>query len=302
MVFGESVRGCIDHHEEEGKVPRDTGEEPRIVERSGSCSSLVTEYVREAWDGLKDRSEGGIEYAEENGQQGKIWDAEVARLALASVLVDTACLMTKDKVTEHDVRAVEYLEGKIKLVEGGFDTEKFWKELDTAKKNVGKLPLRDILRKDYKEWEEGPQKQRLGISSVVKPISFLLEKAGKEAGDDSNAREQFLDTVRKYARDRELSIYTIMASSVTPQGVFQRELLMLALDSQGKLAGQTFWKQSSDKLGLERWDGNLDDEDGTTPGGWRKVWWERKTENSRKQVAPLLRQAMQESQGQKPNV
>ena len=36
-MYAERVAGVIDHHDDEKKVPEDTGEEPRIIEKSGSC-------------------------------------------------------------------------------------------------------------------------------------------------------------------------------------------------------------------------------------------------------------------------
>ncbi|TVY39895.1 Exopolyphosphatase [Lachnellula subtilissima] len=55
-AYGRNVVGCVDHHDEEHKVPVSESngdmDEPRIVEKSGSCVSLVVRYCRSAWDGL----------------------------------------------------------------------------------------------------------------------------------------------------------------------------------------------------------------------------------------------------------
>src|SRR5579862_695330 len=62
-VYGGRVSGTIDHHEEENKVPVDTGPEPRIVEKSGSCTSLVTEYFRNGWDKLS--AQAGLSFSDD---------------------------------------------------------------------------------------------------------------------------------------------------------------------------------------------------------------------------------------------
>ncbi|KAH6638856.1 hypothetical protein C7974DRAFT_387436 [Boeremia exigua] len=278
-VYGGRVRGVIDHHEEEGGVPRDTGEEPRVVEKSGSCSSLVVGYVRAAWEGL-----GG-------GEEAARWDAEVAQLGLASVLIDTANLQDGSKTTDHDRRAVEYLEGKIRAcpqVAAGYDRTAFYEAIDAAKQDIGSLRLRDILQKDYKEWEQSDG-QKLGISSVVKPIPFLLDKAGEEAG--SAASDAFLGQLRSFAEERGLDLYSIMTTSTSPTGAFQRELLLWALSEKAAAWAEAFAAASREELGLEDWDGDADVARSSGNGRWRRVWWQRQVQHSRKRVAPLLRQA-----------
>jgi exopolyphosphatase len=49
-IYSERVAGVIDHHDDEGKVRKDTGDEPRIIEKSGSCTSLIANYCRPTWD------------------------------------------------------------------------------------------------------------------------------------------------------------------------------------------------------------------------------------------------------------
>lgn len=67
-VYGGRVRGCIDHHEEENKVlTREICEEEgemRIVEKSGSCASLVVGWGSGDWAAM--RKGDGVE-------DGDIW-------------------------------------------------------------------------------------------------------------------------------------------------------------------------------------------------------------------------------------
>lgn len=61
-VYGGRVRGCIDHHDEEGKVPNkelcEAEGEMRIIEKSGSCASLVIGWGR---GDLTEMEKGGEE-------------------------------------------------------------------------------------------------------------------------------------------------------------------------------------------------------------------------------------------------
>ncbi|KAJ4346881.1 Exopolyphosphatase [Didymosphaeria variabile] len=298
-IYGDTVGGVIDHHDEEGKVPNETGDEPRIVEKSGSCTSLVTEYLRPSWDLLSDLGmSSGAAHAQgdslsDDSALVKVWDAEAAQLGLASILIDTANLSDTSKTTDHDRKAVEYLEARIlscpKLA-ASFDRNKFYEQIDTAKRDIGGLQLQDILRKDYKLWDDKGQK--LGISSVVKNIEFLQKKAADEA-NTSAAGDAFLEAVRRFATERELDLYSLMTTSTSAEGRFQRELLVWAFNEPGIAAARKFATESCDELGLEDWqsgDGKMYDHDGD--GYWRNVWWQRKVQHSRKRVAPLLREAM----------
>lgn len=298
-IYFSQVQGVIDHHEDEGKVPEETGSEPRIIDKSGSCTSLVTEYCRQAWDLLSDSAlSTGAAHAQgdslsDDGAVTKLWDAQVAQLGLASILIDTSNLQSKDKTTEHDIKAVKYLEARVlscpKLA-AEYDRSKFYKEIDTAKEDIGGLMLQDILRKDYKEWEEGGQK--LGISSVVKHIDFLLKKAGGEAETES-LDQAFLKALRKFSKDRDLDIYAVMTTSTSSEREFHRELLVWAFNDTAISATKKFAANAKEELGLEDWNGS--NEKGlelTSDEGWRMVWWQRNVQHSRKRVAPLLREAM----------
>ncbi|KAF2179800.1 DHH phosphoesterase [Zopfia rhizophila CBS 207.26] len=298
-IYSDRVAGVIDHHEDENKFPDDTGSEPRVIKKAGSCTSLVTEYCREAWDLLSgSATSSGAAHAQRDrlsdGAAGaKLWDAQVAQLGLASILIDTANLQSKDKITEHDTQAVEYLEAKIMScpqLSAKFDRSKFYKEIDSAKKDIGGLKLQDILRKDYKQWNERGQK--LGISSVVMPIDFIQKKAGKEANTQS-LDEAYLEELRKFREDQDLDLFTVMTTSTSSEGEFQRELLVWAFTDNAISAARKFAADAREELGLEDWHGS----GGTTHDHhgekqWRKVWWQRNVQHSRKRVAPLLREAM----------
>jgi exopolyphosphatase len=299
QIYSDRVVGVIDHHDDEHKVPSDTADEPRIVEKSGSCTSLVTNYCRAAWDMLSESalSSGGAhaqgDSLSDDAAFVKRWDADVAQLSLASILVDTANLHDENKTTEHDRKAVDYLEAKVMLcpqLAATFDRTSFYKEINAAKKDIGGLKLQDILRKDYKLWDQGGQK--LGVSSVVKPLEFLQKKARDEASADTSD-DAFSTALHRFARERELDLYALMTTSTSSEGQFQRELLLWAFTEDAVTAAKAFAENSRDELGLEDWQSSSSVvAEKAEVGQWRKIWWQRQVQHSRKRVAPLLRETM----------
>ena len=134
------------------------------------------------------------------------------------------------------------------------------------------------------QWDQG---QKLGISSVVKPIEFLQKKACQEANASSG--EALLEAIKDFAQERGLGMFCLMTTSSGADGQFQRELLLWALNDGAVKGARAFARNCQDELGLEEWQGYDDIDNG---GEWRKVWWQRKVQHSRKRVAPLLREAM----------
>lgn len=269
--FGDQVVGIIDHHVDEEKHVKGTtsdGGEGRTIKPVGSCTSLIVRAFRDSWPSTQDSSEQ------------RAWDLEVATLALGPITVDTSNLQSKNKTTDTDIEAVKFLDELISRSSSGgdiFDRKAYFDEISKAKEDIGGLSLPGILKKDYKQWsEKGIQ---LGISSVVKNLDFLLEKAG--------SKDEFLQAIESFAKDRELDLFSIMTTSHT-SSKFTRELLLYARNPSGVKAAEKFEKDAGDKLGLRVWnEGSLD-----SGKEWRKCWVQEKTENSRKQVAPLLRDAM----------
>jgi exopolyphosphatase len=275
--FADRVVGCVDHHEDEGAVPIHTEDEPRVVKKSGSCMSLVVEYGTEAWTTLAEKKDGA-EKVGGNGQED--WDAQLAFLVLGPILIDTTNLTSKDKTTPLDVQAVEFAEALIRRSGAEYDRDAYFKELMELKEDLSSLSYRDIFRKDYKKWTDGGL--TLGTSSVAQGIDYLLEKIGD--------KDEFLTELRKWAEEEKLDIACVM-TTMHPQGGFAREGLLWGFNEKAVEAVKTFADKNREKLGLETWgDGMLDDTSGSNE--WRACWKQLRVENSRKQVAPMLREAM----------
>ncbi|RYP00251.1 hypothetical protein DL764_006587 [Monosporascus ibericus] len=281
-TYGARVVGCVDHHEDEGAVPRDA--DPRVIEKSGSCASLIVGLCRDAWDAL-----------DEDAQT----DAHLARLALAPILTDTKRLGDAHKTTAHDERAAAYAEAKLRgASDGEYDRTAFFGGLSELKRDLSALSLRDILRKDYKEWTEGapsddddadpgspPSKLKLGTSSVPRPLSFLVQKAG-------GSTEKLAEALGAWAAERGLDLVAVLTASET-DGVFGRELLVWGRGGPRAVdAARGFAEAQGEPLGLRTWGaGSLDAMPGDG-GEWRACWTQGSLQSSRKQVAPMLREAM----------
>lgn len=265
---GDRVVGCVDHHADEGRVPSDV--EPRVLEQSGSCASLVVDYCRAAWDELRSATD----------ESGEEVDAQLARLALAPIVIDTTNLEAETKTTAFDVEAVRYLEDEVLSAASAFDRTAYFSALASLKEDISPLSLRDVLRKDYKEWDEGGLK--LGTSSVPASMADLRGKAGGSA--------ELAGAAEAWGGERGLDLVAVMTAFKPAGGEFGRELMLLARSPKGVEAAARFEKEYEGKLELRGWErGEMDcvGED-----VWRKCWTQGRVENSRKQVAPMLRQAM----------
>ena len=290
--YSSKVQGVIDHHEEENAVPENTDPEPRVIEKCGSCTSLVVRQCKPVWDGISSSSlstgaaHGQGEGAVNDSAVTQGWDAQLAKLALASILVDTANLTAPGKVEQVDRDSVDYLEAKIQLSPKdarNWNRDHYYKEVDEARRDISRLSLTEILIKDYKGWTEGDVK--LGISAVVKPLEFLVQKANEEK------LSSFEDQLSHFMDDQDISVFAIMTISTSLEGNFKRELLIQARPSASSLVIK-FAEEGASELQLEHLDIKgipLQDKPGQQ---WRKVWLQKDVSKSRKQVAPLLRKAM----------
>ena len=258
--FSGQVVGCVDHHTDEGAVPRDA--QPRVIEPCGSCMSLVIEESKSLWE---------EQLASRNDEEQTL-----AKLALAPILIDTINLKEKHKVKEKDLSSAAFLEEKLK---GSDYTRDSWFEtIDQVKSDISGLNFRDIFRKDYKEWTEGDLK--LGISSVVKELDYLVDVKAE------GSEEKFLDAVEEWATERNLDVVSLMTAS-NPDGEFQRNLFVWGRSPKGSEALGQFLDLGK-SLKLEPYgNGRLDGD-----GGKRLAWRQYDLAASRKQVAPLLRDAL----------
>lgn len=273
--YSNRVTGVIDHHTDEGQVPKQTN--PRIIEKTGSCISHVVEYCREAWDSIS-RSSSTVPTADKDESDVTTWDAQVAKLALGPILIDTVNLKATDKVTDHDRTAVEYLESKISAsaaIGPTYDRDAFFNEINDAKSDINDLSLEEILRKDYKQWTEDDM--ILGISCVVRPIQYLKSRA-----------KDLVPALLDFAKGRSVQLFAVMTAH-NDSGKFERQLLLLALeDGEPTKIAEKFVKTNMEELQLEE----KDEELSSSQAKWLRMWEQKNLTASRKLVAPLLRESM----------
>lgn len=300
--------GCIDHHVDEHFVPRPDSlpaNQPMIIQPGpGSCSSLIVNEMEKRGLWAADASASEI--------------AQVAKLALAPILIDTSNLKAEGKVTDVDIRAVEFLRRQVasagedvsaQVASAGeevsaWDADAFYEEIHTAKKNsLDLLTVDEVLDRDYKDWTETSQalnqKVKLGFCSSVKPIRWIVEKAG--------GPQKFVDAVHAFgsSEEKNLDVVVVMTSFTSDNNRFARELFITASTDSGVAVDgiRAFIEQSTSELDLVEWSA-LDGESADVSenkiqstltadsGPWRRLWVQNNTKASRKQVAPLLRSAV----------
>ncbi|KAK4169681.1 exopolyphosphatase-like protein [Cladorrhinum sp. PSN259] len=306
--FSKQVVGCIDHHDDEGVVPPSCS--PRVFAKCGSCMSLVIDQCKDAWSKLP--NDGGPD-------ERVSVDASLAAVAMAPILIDTTNLTSKDKTTNWDLKAAEFVESKINAPKSNFQVEQeeqqqqqqqqsekpkedgdgdgvsliydragYYDHLTKLKDDISGLSYRDILRKDYKKWSDGGL--NLGISTVVQAFDHVLDL-------HDGGQKAFLEALKGWAEEQRLDIAAVMTVS-KPDGVFTRELLVWGLNEKAVGVVKQFVKESGEDLKLSRWkEGQMDlqTEEQKKEKEWRACWKQDNARHSRKQVAPMLREAMKES-------
>lgn len=297
---------------------RDPSSKPWDTKAAGGYPNPPTpgEYIREGeggWEAVSDDSHR-VEIGEEI--EG---EAQAAKLALAAILIDTTNLTAEGKVTDVDRTAVSFLEEKIRRYEDSlnlptndrWDREVFFEEIQRTKQNsLDLLTIDEILGRDYKEWIEYTcqkgKKIRLGVASIVKPISWLMDRASKEQedkhGQDRNQRlfDPFFAKLLKFSRFRNLGVVTVMTAFTDESDrSFRRELLIWAIDDSCIQPITEFSKKARQELILEEYNtgeftGNGEEkQEEDLPGNWW-IWRQKDVTKNRKQVAPLLRAAIGE--------
>ncbi|KIW99267.1 uncharacterized protein Z519_00930 [Cladophialophora bantiana CBS 173.52] len=347
-----TVSSCIDHHVDEHYVSQDA--DPRIVKTGiGSCTSLVVKHLREQgmWPSSESQNSGGQISSPQVDQEAL---QEISKLALAPILIDTWNLRAKgDKCSDTDGEVVRFLESVISTTAAqsdaksprssslpqhsepaaDWDRDAFFSCISTAKANsLDLLTMQEVFDRDYKAWTErttsssssassrscsstsSGKEINIGISSLVKPLSWLISHAatargnngagdarGDGGGSARDAITAFLSEIEKFASapDRQLGVFCMLTR--TPDG--RKEVAVLVRDEAAKGALDAFERNSRDELQLAEWAAEdnsnvkglgLVDGLSRTFGGkgeW-KIWWMGDTSKSRKQVGPLLREAV----------
>lgn len=174
------VIGCVDHHVDEGFLPRaediPSGQPLLVQPGPGSCTSLVVDQIRSRglWPDTssaksidvtrtEDHAAGHSASTSRETGSGMGSDhmvnitgaTQAAQLALAAILVDTTNLTAKGRVQDVDRSAVSFLEGTIRtgLNSSSWDRRSLFNTVQKAKENSPELlTFNEVLDRDYKEW------------------------------------------------------------------------------------------------------------------------------------------------------
>lgn len=250
------VLGIIDHHAYEDLYSKSIGSGVIDVQKAGSCSSLVVSHFK------------GIVSPDLFSDLGLI------ELALAPLLIDTSNM--KSKVEIVDEENYKFLSSKTDL-----DTKKFFKGLKSNKADLSGFSGSDIIRKDYKMWELPDKSLPIGISSVGKSLDWIYSTA-----------PDFDDAVEQWATLQKLSVYACLTSFSDPStGKHRREIAIWTKDAGiKKLAVDKFADISKDALELEP---KKIPEVSVLSKSNLVLFDQIQDRATRKQVAPLLRAAVQ---------
>lgn len=304
-----SVIGCIDHHTDEGFVPasKDLPDgNPRVILLGpGSCTSLIIREIQQR--GLWPTSSTSVnEGSRQDAKHDEHGEIELAKLALAAILIDTTNLTAEGKVTDIDRDAVSFLTERISSSSsagGGedWDRKSFFERIQFAKAHsLDWLTIEEILGRDYKDWSEfspSGDKRVIGIASVVRPLCWITSKARDQKGGEENDKtennslELFLDELKKFAIVKKLDVVSAMTAfeSEDNERHFARELLVWDINADCDEKLELFARYAKDQLGLHKWNGFPVEGKQKQGTGRLYIWQQGDVAKSRKQVAPLLR-------------
>ncbi|PWY79632.1 hypothetical protein BO70DRAFT_362800 [Aspergillus heteromorphus CBS 117.55] len=326
-----TVIGCIDHHADEHFLaPITTTNQPFLLQPSGSCASLVVNMLEKMarWPRHSHPTTPTelqlsklamspilIDTANFTAKE-KVTDSDTLAYSFLRSKLSNA---SSPDIHTHTITHPS---------PHHWDNNVFFTEIAIAKQNsLDLLTVHEVLDRDYKQWTETPssssssqqtqnQKQSpltVGICSTVKSLPWILRKSGNP--------ETFLDELYTFATQKELDIVMVMTAFSTPdhndnsnnkkKEKFRRELLVCALgdkqeDEMGVQAVQAFISRAGSELGLEDWTvldreaSESESESGSGSGFaacehahmWKRVWVQGDVTKSRKQVAPLIREAV----------
>ncbi|KAI0059968.1 DHH phosphoesterase [Artomyces pyxidatus] len=271
------VTAVVDHHADEG---RHLDARPRIVEvPTGSCSSLVTRLFSTEWpDGAT---------------------PEVARLLLCAIVIDTGGLKPGGKAEAADRAAAAFLcgragmDGGAALTDGQVYENREVRELSetlAAKKaSVAHLGPRDLLRRDYKEYEyalSGGGAVLVGLATVPRALKAML----KESEDG----REFWNACGAWMEERGLGALGVLTTwrdeaKFGKRGKHRREQVWAVKDKDG-LAGR-LWRglEASAELKVKRKDGKKYIATGVGQGVVVHVYEQGNADATRKATAPLVK-------------
>ncbi|VDB83162.1 unnamed protein product [Peniophora sp. CBMAI 1063] len=286
------VVAIVDHHADEG-VHLDAN--PRIVEQSGSCASLVTRLF--------------------SSIPNYTIPPELAVLLLSAITIDTNGLKEGGKAVQVDRDAADWLlpqanlDASTSFASKDKDSYRALRDLNdtlqSKKNDVAHLDTRDLLRRDYKEYTFAPawapdKTLRAGLATVPRGLKGWLadlrpSSAGTNAKGKDKSSPDFWDACASYMDERELDVLGVLTSwrddgRIGSRGKHRREQAwLLRTASESDELPRRLWAglEESKALKLKRKDGKRY---AWYKDGWvARVYEQGDASATRKATAPLLR-------------
>ena len=206
------LASIIDHHEDEQGLCKGL----RKIEMVGSCATLITSLFKE-----RSLTENPLSCLKK----------EIRILLSAAILIDTINLnFEKGRTTNLDVEMFDFLS-----IEKDFmDRDIFYQKLVTAKTDISKLTVYDLLRRDCKSFPS------------IKGQVFISSVTGA-TWKEFFTRKGVLEDVEKFVSENKINMLIIMLASHLEDGTFQR---YLAIASGGHLLQSECINDLVNKLNL----------------------------------------------------
>ncbi|KAH3688713.1 hypothetical protein WICPIJ_000313 [Wickerhamomyces pijperi] len=265
------ISGIIDHHVDEGQF---LNVEPRIIEKSGSCVSLVYQYFKTLETTISK-------------------DSQLLNFVINPVLLDTSNMQSRVEQAELDLfQDFQKTFTIISHEADGSSTKKLYESLIAAKNDITGLTFTDLLNKDYKNFSSlHDGTYHFGISSIGVPLEYIMT---------TYTFEEVTQNVVQFIKDNGIEFLAVMTAFVKPgtEDEFHRQLAFFNLPD--KTEGEHIISEIRTPLSLERFEFNSAYLQNTVVIGdtWNDVstkenvllFEQHHLASSRKQVAPLLRE------------
>ncbi|KAG8744535.1 Exopolyphosphatase [Ceratobasidium sp. 414] len=271
------VTAIFDHHADE---KQHTNANPRIISPTGSCASIIASHFQSRFPS--------------NGVT-----TDVTSLLLSAILVDTGGLKKKEdggKADATDLAASKFLyplsRFGVMSTTGQASTESktipdLTELLFEAKRTISHLSGRDLLRRDYKEYEFGlpgtGNFTRVGLSTVPMALDDWIERDGSA---------KFWSDQAQWISERSLTFSGVLTTFRTKKKQkHKREMLAVFPSAEGAVADAPTGLEKKLYESIEA-DEVLDAERRDLEGieGRRaRAWEQRNGKATRKQVAPAIK-------------
>jgi exopolyphosphatase len=208
------VTAVVDHHQDVGGF---CAARPRVIEACGSCATLVFELCQLVVDETKG-------------------NRTLAGLLLCTILMDTQNMdAATGKGTPRDADAVSALSNYLQMTAEA--RANLFASLATKKQEQGHLSTRDLLRRDYKQFEACDTS--VGIASVGISFSKWVNRCA--------VKEKSLsaDILQAFSAEKHIGCLVIMSSFTNFNGVFCRELAICPGSGEFSRFAEYVWEALS---------------------------------------------------------